>query len=86
MNRRHMTARSTERATLLVRAVDGVLGTHRMAEQGSVLEAGSVQVRQGDELGPDVIDRLLRQVIISMDLYLPRTTARYQAAERMTAL
>ena len=26
--------------------------------------------------------RLLRQIIISMDLYLPRTTARYQAAER----
>jgi hypothetical protein len=30
--------------------------------------------------------RLLRQIIISMYLYLPRTTARYQAAERMTAL
>jgi hypothetical protein len=30
--------------------------------------------------------RLLRQIIISMDLYLPRTTARYQAAERVPAL
>jgi hypothetical protein len=30
--------------------------------------------------------RLLRQIIISMDLYLPRTTARCQAAEQMPAL